>query len=130
MFSLEADSAAPPAAVWPLMARPARWHEWAPHIRGARGLGSPEVRTGARGVVLLGGLVPVPARIVSKRNGRSWTWTVGLATLVHRVEPRGPGSLVVIEISAPGPVEALLRTTYGPLVGVLVGRLARVAERA
>jgi polyketide cyclase/dehydrase/lipid transport protein len=128
MFVLEADSAAAPSSVWPLLARPARWHEWAPHIRGARGLGAPEVRTGASGVVLLGGVLPLPARIVAKRHGRSWTWTVGPATLVHRVDPRGDGSRIAIEISAPGPLEAVLRVGYGPLVGVLVRRLARVAE--
>ena len=54
---------------------------------------------------------------------------MGPVTLVHRVEPRRPGSLVAIDIHAPRPLEPLLRASYGPLVGVLVQRLARVAER-
>jgi hypothetical protein len=31
------------------MARPSRWHEWAPQLRGAWGLGEPEGAPGARG---------------------------------------------------------------------------------
>ena len=108
---------------------PARWSEWAPHVRGAWGLGEPEVIRGARGYARLLGAVPVPARITAKRKGRSWSWRVGPVTLVHRVEPRRPGSLVAIDIHAPRPLEPLLRASYGPLVGVLVQRLARVAER-
>jgi hypothetical protein len=32
-------------------------------------------------------------------------------------------------MSAPGPLEALLAATYGPLIAVLVRRLAAVAAR-
>ena len=98
-------------------------------MRGAWGLGEPEVIRGARGYARLLGAVPVPARITAKRKGRSWSWRVGPVKLVHRVEPRRPGSLVAIDIHAPRPLEPLLRASYGPLVGVLVRRLARVAER-
>jgi hypothetical protein len=130
VLSYEATSAAPPAAVWALMARPGRWHEWAPHIRGAWGLGSPEVEPGARGAARILWALPVPARIVSVDPGRSWTWRVGPATLVHRVEPRdGGGSLVAVDITAAAPVEAALGVTYGPLVQLLVRNLARVAAR-
>ncbi len=123
-----AYSDADPAAAWALLARPDRWHEWAPHIRGARGLGEPEVRAGARGVVLLLGAVPVPARIL-ERGVRSWRWRVAGAELEHRVEARGAGCEVVIAIEAPAPAEAALRLTYGPLVALLVRNLVRVAER-
>lgn len=130
MLTYRARSAAPPQAVWPLMARPALWSTWAPHLRGAWGLGDPEVEPGAAGAARLLGLVPVPARILAKDHGRSWTWRVGPATLVHRVEPAaGGGSLVAVDITAAPPVEAALAVSYGPLVQLLVRNLARVAAR-
>ena len=98
-------------------------------MRGAWGLGSPEVRDGARGFARLLGVVPVPARISAKEAGRSWTWTVAGVDLAHRVEPRGDGCVVAIEIRSPAALEPLLRSTYGPVVGLLVRRLAAVAER-
>jgi hypothetical protein len=129
MRTYRAKSRAPVAAAWALMARPGRWHEWAPHLRGAWGLGEPEVEVGARGAARLLGAVPVPAVITAKDPGRAWAWRVGPADLAHRVEPRGRGCEVAIDLSAPGPLEAALAATYGPLIGVLVRNLARVAER-
>ena len=73
MLRYAADSSAPPDAVWSLLSEPARWHEWAPHVRGAIGLGSSEVQAGRRGIVRLAGVVPVPARITAKRPGVSWS---------------------------------------------------------
>jgi hypothetical protein len=127
MIAYRARSDAPPAAAWSLLARPSRWHEWAPHLRGAWGLGEPEVQEGARGAARLLGVVPVPATVTDKRAGESWTWRVGPAELVHRVERRRTGCEVVIEIHAPATLEAVLAVTYGPLVGLLVTRIARVA---
>lgn len=129
MLTYSARSAAPPAAAWDLLARPARWREWAPHVRGAWGLGSPEVEPGARGAARLLGAVPVPATVTAKRAGRSWTWRVGPVELAHRVEPRGRGCEVATDVLAPAPLEAALRVSYGPLIGLLMRRLARVAER-
>ena len=129
MLTYSAVSAGRAAEAWDLMARPARWHEWAPHIRGAAGLGAPEVVAGNTGVVRLAGVVPVPARIVDKEPGRSWTWVVGPVRLNHRVEPRGRGCEVAVDLSAPGPVEAALRVTYGPLVALLMRNLARKAAQ-
>jgi hypothetical protein len=125
-----ANSAADPEAAWSLIAEPARWHEWAPHVRGAWGLGAPEVGMNKIGVARLFGVVPVPAQIVHKRPGRSWTWRVGPLILVHSVTPRaGGGCRVAMTIQAPGPLEALLGVTYGPVVQLLVDNLARVAAR-
>ena len=129
MRTWKADTSAAPDRAWELIARPARWHEWAPHVRGAVGLGSPEVRAGAVGAVRLLGVVPVPARIVDKRPGRSWAWQVGPVVLVHRVRPhRAGGCEVAVDLWAPGPLEPLLAATYGRVIGVMVRRLARVAE--
>lgn len=127
MHTFRRHVAAPPERVWALIARPDEWARWAPHIRGARGLGSPEVRPGARGAVRLLGLPVVPAQITAKEPGRSWTWQVGPVTLRHRVEPAPGGALAAIELSAPGPLEPALVLTYGPVVGLVLRNLARVA---
>lgn len=114
---------------WALLARPDRWRRWAPHVRGAWALGEPEVVAGRSGAVRLLGFLPVPVRVTAKRAGRSWSWRVGPATLVHRVEPRAGGCAVVIDLEAPAFVERSLSVTYGPLVSLLVRNLARTAER-
>ena len=127
-LTYRAECAAPPRRAWELVARPRRWREWAPHVRGARGLGSPEVEQGARGHVLLLGALPVPVRITGKRPGRSWSWQVGPVEIEHRVEPRAGGCSVLVELRAPAAVALPLRVTYGPLVALLVRNLARVAS--
>ncbi len=130
MLRYEARSAADPATAWSLVAEPARWHEWSPHVRGAWGLGEPEVERGARGAARLLGVVPIPVSITAVAEGHSWTWTVGFMELDHRVDPDPDGtggSLVGVDIRAAPAVEAVLRFTYGPVVAVLVRNLARVA---
>jgi Polyketide cyclase / dehydrase and lipid transport len=127
VLTYESDCDASPERAWELLARPDRWSLWAPHIRGARGLGEPEVRRGARGAALLLGVVPVPARITRKSPGRSWSWRVGGVVLNHRVEPRAGGCTIAIDLQAAPPLEALLRLSYGPVVALLVKNLARVA---
>lgn len=126
--TFSADSAAQAAETWSLVSEPARWPEWAPHIRGAWGLGSPEVQQGRRGAARLLWLLPIPATIFDKTEGRSWTWQVGPMTLAHEVTPLPTGSRVTMSISAPGPLETVLAATYGPVVQLLVRRLAKVAE--
>jgi hypothetical protein len=86
----------------------------------------PEVRAGAFGFVRLLGVVPVPARITAK-DERSWAWRVGPMTLVHRVHPRAGGCTVAIDLLAPGPLEPALAATYGPVIQLMLNRLARVA---
>ncbi|MGI8630992.1 MAG: SRPBCC family protein [Solirubrobacterales bacterium] len=66
-----AESTAPPEVAWKLLAEPRCWSRWAPHVRGARGLGDPEVEEGARGSVLLPGGLPVAAEILTVDAGRS-----------------------------------------------------------
>lgn len=126
-YSATASGSAP--AAWGLLAEPARWHRWAPHILGAQELGDPEVEPGRRGVVRLAGGVPVPARIIAKKPGRSWKWQVGPMTMTHSVEPRPDGYRVSVAIEAPLAIEALLRVSYGPLITLLLHNLTRVAAR-
>lgn len=132
MITRSAVSTAPPAAAWALIARPGRWARWAPHVRGAWGLAGADgtVRAGARGAARLLGVVPVPAVITKVEPGRSWTWRVaGTVTMDHIVEPApSGGSIVRVTLAAPGPLEPALAASYGPLVAVLVRRLARAAE--
>lgn len=128
-LSYAAESSAPPDAAWRLISRPDQWHRWAPHMRGAVGMGRPEVDPGALGVALVAGLVPVPGRVIAKRRGRSWTWQVGPLRVDHAVAPApGRGCRVVMELSAPWPLERALAVSYGPVVALVVRRLARVAE--
>lgn len=129
MLRYDAPSSAAPVDAWALIARPGRWSAWAPHVRGAWGLGDPEVVQGARGAARLLGVVPVPAHVTEVVPGRSWTWVVGGVRMVHAVDPAPSGCVVAVELHAAAPVEAVLRRTYGPLVDALVGRLARVAAR-
>lgn len=129
----EATTDADRGTAWSLIARPGRWSAWAPHVRGAWGLGDPEVRAGARGAARLLGVVPMPATITAVRPGRSWAWRVGAGpltvTMDHRVGRRRGRTVVGVDLVAPPPVERVLAVTYGPLVGVLLRRLAAVAER-
>ncbi len=128
MLRYEAHSTADPVTAWALMAEPARWHEWSPHVRGAWGLGEPEVQRGARGAAKLLGVVPIPAKVTAVAEGHSWTWSVGIMELDHRVDPDGRGgSIVGVDIRSSPAMEVVLRATYGPVVALLVKNLARVA---
>lgn len=132
MRTWSASSSASPEAAWTLLARPGSWSEWAPHVRGGWGLGAPEVRTGAVGAARLLGALPVPAKIVAKRPGRSWTWQVGfgLVEMAHRVEPRGDGGCVIsIDLEAPAFLERALSVGYGPVIQATLERLGRKAAQ-
>jgi hypothetical protein len=125
--TVSADSAAPPDAVWRLYARPKHWKDWSPHIRGAWGLGTPEVEAGRRGFVRLLGVPLVPARIL-KVTQRTWVWRVGPVTMTHGVRALpGGGSRITLTFDAPGPIEPAVAAAYGPVCKLLLARLARVA---
>ena len=126
---VQVDSVAAPERVWDLYAQPARWKEWAPHIRSPHGLGVPEVEPGASGRIHLAGLAPVWAEVTSKRPGRSWTWRVGLVELTHTVDPRaGGGSTIGLAMRAPAPMELAIRIGYAPITKLLLKNLARRAQ--
>jgi hypothetical protein len=125
----EQPSSGPAEAAWALLSRPGEWHRWAPHVRGAWGLGDGEVRAGATGAARLLGALPVPVAIVAEEPGRSWTWRVcGVVEMDHRVEPRGDGCAVAIDLRAPAPLEAALAAAYGPVIALTLKRLARAIE--
>ena len=128
MRTWTAESAAPPAVAWALLARPDAWSSWAPHVRGAWGLGTPEVRQGAFGAARLLSVIPVPAKITAKGE-RSWSWRVGPAVLAHRVVTAPGGCLVAIDLRAPGPLERAAGGDLRPGDPAMLDRLARVAAR-
>ncbi len=128
-LTYSAFSHASPAQAWALVSEPERWSEWAPHLRGAWGLGRPEVEQGRSGAARLLGVVPVPAKITDKKPSRSWAWRVGPVTMDHIVRAAPGGCEIAVEMRAAMPLEVALRASYGPVVALLVRNLARVAER-
>ena len=128
VIAYTAVSSAPAEDVWPLLAEPARWRRWAPHLREAVGLGSPEVEPGRRGAVIAVPGLLVPVRVLDKMPGRSWSWSVGPLRLGHAVRPAaGDGSEVRVEVRGPLLLEVLVGATYGPIIRLLLANLARVA---
>ena len=130
MLEYRRHSAAPAAVAWKLVSRPSLWSEWAPHLRGAWGLGSPEVERGSRGAASVLWLLPVPARITGKEAGRSWRWRVGPYSMEHRVEATATGCDVVLEVEAARPLERIFALSYGLAIPALLGRLAAESEEA
>ena len=86
------------------------------------------MQPGARGSVRLAGVVPVPATITAKAPGRAWSWRVGPVTLRHSAAPVAGGTIAGIDVDAAPPLEAVLRVSYGPAIGLLLRNLARVAS--
>ena len=132
MLRYASRSTGPPAEAWALLARPARWHQWSPHVRGAWGLGGADgvVRPGARGAARLLGIVPVPAVVTHVDAPRTWTWKVGPVEFGHEVRAlRDGGCEVATALRAPRALEPVLAMTYGPVIALLMRNLARVAAR-
>jgi hypothetical protein len=124
MRTWTAQSNGDPAEAWAMLSRPARWHEWAPHLRGAWGLGE-VVREGDAGAARLLGAVPVPVRITAVDAPRSWSWRAGaLVDMDHLVLARPGGVTVRVDLRAPAPLEAGLALAYGPVVKAALRRLA------
>ena len=48
--------------------------------------------------------------------------------MVHRVDPRGDGCEVAVDLIAPPPLERALARIYGPVIAATLRRLARRAE--
>lgn len=132
MLRYSTPSAADPDVAWALLSQPARWHEWSPHVRGAWGLGQPEVEGSALGAVRLLGVLPVPARINLVEKSwmrRHWVWSIGLISFDHTVRRDPDGCTIAISCHAPWAIERVIAVTYWPLVKRFVDRLATVAEQ-
>jgi hypothetical protein len=115
------------------MSRPVAWPAWAPHMRGfwsQPALGDGEVVQDAWGFARVAGVVPVPALVIDKQPGRSWTWQFGLMRVTHRVEPREGGCRVAVDLEAPWPLEAPTALSWGPVFALSLRRLAAIASRS
>lgn len=119
---------ATPERLWQVVARPDLWSRWSPYVRGAEGLGSPEVEQGARGKVVLRGGIRVPAEILEVSPGRSWSWQVGGIVVHHVVTPDPEGSQLVMNVESKSALWAPAALAYAPVVNLIGARLARVAE--
>ena len=124
-----ATTGAPAGEVWSLIARPARWREWSPYVRGGEGLGEPEVEAGAKGSVVLLGGVRLPAEIVEVVAGRSWTWQVGGLRVRHGVEATPSGARLSMTPEGDGPIWSPAALLYRLPVAIIARRVTRVAER-
>jgi uncharacterized protein YndB with AHSA1/START domain len=120
---------APPTAVWSLIARPDRWHEWSPYVVGAEGLGEPEIEEGAIGSVLLRGGLRLGAEILEVVPGRSWAWRVKGLVIRHEVEPVPGGTRLSMTPKGDGPLWAPLALAYRLPTALIARNVARVAGR-
>jgi hypothetical protein len=123
-----AETEASPAAVWSLIAEPARWHEWSPYVAGAEGLGTPEVEAGARGAVVLRGGVRIGAEILEVIPGRSWSWEVKGLRIRHEVEPTERGSRLTMTPEGSGLLRAPAAWAYRLPTALIARNVARVAR--
>ncbi len=128
MAGNSAESSATPEQMWFLVARPDQWSKWSPHVRGAEGLGSPEVREGAKGSVVLRGGIRVPAEITEVVAGQSWSWKVGGIVVHHRVTAIPGGSRLEMPVESSGGAWGPAAALYAPVVGRIARHIARVAE--
>ncbi|GAA3452687.1 SRPBCC family protein [Dactylosporangium matsuzakiense] len=125
--SLVVDGPCGADEVWDRYARPSRWAEWAPQIRGVTYQGE-VIAPGAAGVVHGPVGVRVPFRIVAvDADGpvRRWAWEVRVLTMTlwleHVVEARGTGVRTRLSVAGPAPVVAM----YRPVAWAALRRLVR-----
>jgi hypothetical protein len=120
---------APAAEVWSLLAEPRRWRERSPYVRGAEGLGEPEVAAGARGKVDLLGGVRIDAKILAVVPGRSWTWQVAGLRVRHEVEPTDSGARFTMTPEGDGAFWGPAALLYRLPTALIERNVARVATR-
>jgi hypothetical protein len=124
------ETRAPAAEVWSLIAEPRRWHEWSPYVAGAEGLGEPEVRAGAVGVVVLRGGVRIGARILEVVPGASWAWQVKGLRIRHEVTSTIDGGCrLTMAPSGSGPFWLPVALGYRLPTALIARNAARVAAR-
>ncbi|MFN8159859.1 MAG: SRPBCC family protein [Solirubrobacterales bacterium] len=127
-LAIECD--APPERVWELISQPGHWPEWSPHVRGAEGLGAPQVTEGAEGRVVLRGGLRLRARVMEVIPDESWTWRVGGLVIRHTVRPLPAGrSRLEHVVEGSSARWSLAARAYAPLVGLIARNIARVAAR-
>ena len=122
---IEASGPRPADDAWEQYTRTSAWPEWAPQIRGVRGV-SGRIAPGDRGVVYGPFPLRVPFTIVSvDPTARRWTWRVGVGPLSvvldHGIDRpvAFEGCTAWADVHAP----ALLVRAYAPLARLALRRL-------
>jgi Polyketide cyclase / dehydrase and lipid transport len=129
--SVAADLDITPERAWTLYSHPADWPSWAPHLRGASGLTGyrGEVRAGARGLVWVLGVLPLPVKVTWVDRGHSWSWKVGPVEMDHVVEEREDGGCrVAVVFRGSGLVEQLCLALYGAPAHLFLRNMGRVGK--
>jgi hypothetical protein len=129
--SVAADLDISPERAWNLYSHPAAWPAWAPHLRGASGLTGHggEVRAGARGLVWVLGVVPLPVKVTWVDRGNSWSWKVGPVEMDHVVESRENGGCrVALVFHGSSLVEQLCLALYGGPAHLFLRNMGRVGK--
>jgi Polyketide cyclase / dehydrase and lipid transport len=117
--------AASPEQVWERYAVPARWAEWAPHIRRVD-TSARRIAPGVRGRVhgLLGLRLSFVVGEVDEQR-RTWSWEVRLGLLRmhlrHGVEPHPRGTATWLALAGPAPAVV----GYGPVARLALRSLVR-----
>ena len=122
------ECSAPRDHVWALISRPERWREWSPHVQGAQGLGTPEVKEGASGALVLRGGLRIPARVTEVTPGESWSWQVAGMHVRHAVRPDAGGSRIELAVEGAAAPWSLVALAYAPVASLIARNIARVAE--
>ena len=123
--TISARGPAAPDEVWERYARPARWPQWSPQIRGVD-VPVERLSTGTRGRVI--GPLGVAATFLVERWDDAtmrWSWQVWFGPLTlrldHGVDARGTGSSTFLTVHGPLPVVL----GYLPVARFALWRLVR-----
>lgn len=137
-ITVSAAGDAPAERVWGLLARPADWPAWAPHMWHVTGAGGEAPAAVAPGQQLRLRFPLVEAavslEVTEVDPGRSWTMTaavplLGTVTSSHVVSSaaRTTRVEVTVEASRGDPVTRLALHAYRPVAGLAVRRLLAIA---
>lgn len=120
-----------PAELWALLASPAQWSRWAPHIRGATStVGATTVTAGDTVRIEGWGPLRVTTTITRVDPGSRWDFSVDLPAghrlvATHEVATEPPAVQVRMALRgpAPRPVGVTLLAAYRPLAVLALHRL-------
>ena len=110
--------AAPPEAIWPLLADVVAWPQWLPTVSQVQALDGRALAIGARYVVRQPKLRPATWVVTELEHARHFVWLAKSHGFRMVAEHR-------ISAGAAGPSTLVLRFTFAGLLGGLVGRLSR-----
>jgi carbon monoxide dehydrogenase subunit G len=107
------EIAAPPDAVWRVLADVERWPEWTPSMRSVKLEGGRPLSVGARAkLAVAGALISTTWEVTSLGAGRSFIWESaqpGMRTIAgHYIERTDAGSRVRLTIDMSGALATLM----------------------